>query len=434
MQLGGRPRLRYIKRGKRTRWGRVAALLAAIGALLYFQQRVLPTIPPPFVLTPTVTRGPESFVEEAQSHFAAGRLKDAIAAYRQAIRIEPRNVEYYVALARIQIYAEAPADALEAANTALLINPDSSPAHAVRALALDWMGDYEQAADDAANALRLDPNSALAHAVYAEILTDQQEWSQASDEAELAVSLDPGLVDAHRAYGYVLESIGDYQGALKEYQAALAIQPNLAPLYMAVGRVQGYGLSDPNAAIESLQKAAAVDAENPEVYRQIARMYSGLGEYGKASQYAVQALQLDPLDPALHGLVGVMRYHNQEFAKAEPSLRLAVEGGVTQEGDVPGGLVVDPLPVSAREAVEAYYTFGMDLLKQERCDQATPIFQVVLTTWPDDELAVFNANEGLRMCREAAAATKQVTGTPATPTPEGTEPAPEQTPTPQLDA
>lgn len=187
-------------------------------------------------------------------------------------------------------------------------------------------------------------------------------------------------------------------------------------MYEAVGRVYGYGLSDPNTAIENLQKAAAVAPENPDIYRQIARMYAGLGEYGKASQYAVQALQLDPQSAAMHGLVGVMRYHNQEYDLANVALRLAVEGGVTEEGDVPGGLVVDPLPTNSREAPEAYYTYGLNLLRQSRCAQAAPLFRLILATWPDDEVAAFNADEGLRQCQEAGAAT----GTPASPTPEGT--------------
>jgi hypothetical protein len=159
-------------------------------------------------------------------------------------------------------------------------------------------------------------------------------------------------------------------------------------------------------------------------------MYAGLGEYGKASQYAVQALQLEPTNAAMHGLVGVMRYHNQEYDNANLSLRLAVEGGVTEEGDVPGGLVVEPLSTASREAVEAYYTYGMNLLRQSRCEQAVPVFRFILVTWPDDEVAVFNADEGLRQCDEADAATEAATGTPATPTPEGTPPLPEATPTP----
>jgi tetratricopeptide (TPR) repeat protein len=440
MYLNGRSNLHYRKRGRRTHWGRAAVLAAAIGGLLYFNQYVVPTIPPPFLPTPTATRSPISYAEEAEAQFAAGRLPDAIAAYQEAIRADPRNVDYHVALARLQVYNREPEAALETANTAILINPDSSSAHAVRALALDWTGDYEEAANAAVNALRLDPNNGLAHAYYAEVLTDQQKWAQAADEARLALALMPGSLDAHRAYGYVLESTGDYRGAVQQYEAALAVNPNLIFLYMAIGRMYGFGLGDPNRAIEAFQKAAAVDPENPAPYSQIARMYAGLGEYGKASQYAAQALEFDPANPALHGLLGIMYYHNRNYEGAHPELELAVEGGVTEEGDVPGGIIVEPLVKDSGDAVEIYYTYGLNLFYGAHCDRAVPIFQDVLRTWPEHPIAVANANEGIRLCQEASAAAQATAlGTPSAtdlavlgtvmPT-ETEEPEPSETPAP----
>jgi tetratricopeptide (TPR) repeat protein len=403
MHLRGGGGLHYRKSGKRTHWGRVAILLVAIGALLYFNQFVVHTIPPPFLPTPTATRSPVSYAEEAEAQFASGHLEEAIHAYQQAVQTDPRNLDYYVALARLQVFHQDLDAALETANTAILVNPDSSKAHAVRALALDWKGDYEEAANSIVNALRLDPNNALAHAYYAEILTDQQKWAQAADEAKLALALYPNSLDAHRAYGYVLESTGDYRGAVQQYEAALAVNPNLVFLYMAVGKVYGFGLGDPNAAIENFQKATALDPKNSAPYSQIARMYAGLGEYGKASQYSAQALELEPANPVLHGLLGIMYYHNRNYEGAQPELALAVEGGVTEQGDVPAGIVVTPISKESSDAVEIYYTYGLNLFYGANCDRARQIFQDVLKTWPDHEVAVFNSTEGLRLCQEAAA-------------------------------
>ena len=419
MYLNGRGGLHYRKSGKRTRWGRVAILLVLIGSLLYVNRFVVPTIQPPFVPTPTATRSPVSYAEEAEAQFASGHLGEAVLAYQQAIQYDPRNLDYYVALARLQIFRQDLDTALQTANTAILINPDSSKAHAIRALALDWKGEYEEAANSAVNALRLDPNNALAHAYYAEILTDEQKWAQAADEARLALALLPNSLDTHRAYGYVLEATGDYRGAVQHYEAALAINPNLIFLYMSIGKIYGFGLADPNAAIENFQKAAALDRADPAPNSQIARMYAGLGEYGKASQYAAQALELAPDNPTLHGMLGIMYYHNRNYEGAEPELELAVIGGVTSEGDVPGGIVVAPISKDSRDAVEIYYTYGLDLFYGDHCDRATLIFQEVLDTWPEHEVATFNANEGLRLCQEAAAS-EAATAVSPTSTPGGT--------------
>ena len=412
MYVNDRKELFNPRRGRRTRWGRIGVLLVMIGGLLYFKQFVVPTIPPPFLPAPTATRSPVSFAEEAEAQFASGRLPEAIRAYQAAVGGDPTNLDYYVALARLQVYNQDPAAALETANAALQVDPDSSLAHAVRALALDWLGQYEEAGSAAVNALRLDPNNGLAHAFYAEVLTDQQKWAQASDEARLALALAPGSLDAHRVYGYVLEANGDYRGAVVQYQAALAINPNLTFLYMSLGKVYGFGLGDPTRAIQNFQKASAVDPNDPSPYGQIARMYAGLGEYRDASRYAAKALELDPSNPELHGLLGIMYYHSRNYEGADPELQLAVEGGTTVEGDVPGGIEVQPLPKTSSEAAQIYYTYGLNLFYSAHCDRAAQVFQDVLRIWPDQEVAVLNATEGLRLCQDAGVAAAQTQAAP----------------------
>jgi hypothetical protein len=69
----------------------------------------------------------------------------------------------------------------------------------------------------------------------------------------------------------------------------------------------------------------------------------------------------------------------------------------------------------------------MNQMRLERCAQAVPVFNVILNTWPNNEVAVFNANEGLRLCAEAEAASEELAGTPEA---DETEPAPEETPAP----
>ncbi len=59
--------------------------------------------------------------------------------------------------------------------------------------------------------------------------------------------------------------------------------------------------------------------------------------------------------------------------------------------------------------LEFYYTYGLALAKIGVCNDAVEIFSVILQAAPDDEIAVFNAEEGLVLCGELE----------RTPTPEG---------------
>ncbi len=404
---GSGPHLR--KRGRRANPWRVTLLLVLIGSIWYFYKYVVPTVPPPFLPTPTVTRSPVSFADEAEAMFAAGKLNDAVDTYRLAIQLDPTNLDYYVAMARIQVFAGRHEDALTLADNAVLLNPNSAKAHAVRGWALAFYPDrQDEALAAVVQALQLDPNNAQAHAYYAEILADQGKWEDAAFEARKAIELAPSSVEAHRALAYVLELTGNYAEAIGEYKAALAINSNLAMLYKAVGKNYALGLNDVDMATENYLKAITLDPEDPQVRSLMAQAYASVGEYGKASQYVEQAVELAPAEPKYRGQLGLMYYHNGEFAKAIQELILATQGGTASDGQTE----VKPLELDYGRVAEYYYTLGLGLAKTNRCDQAEPVFQAVLAAVPNDEIAVFNSNEGLRLCREAVVATEAA----ATPT------------------
>jgi tetratricopeptide (TPR) repeat protein len=398
------------KRRKRSRPFRVIALLALIGAAVYLQQVIVPRIPPPFVPTPTPTRNPASFALEAETHFAAGQLDQAIQSYQQAIAADPEQSAFYVAMARVQVFAGRPEDAQVSARDALLIDPGSSLAHAVLGWSLDFLSQLTDAQVEVERALEIDPNNALAHAYYAEILADLDLYDQAGLEARRALDLGPDLLESQRAMGYVLERITQYEDAAAYYQAALAINPNLPLLHVSLGnmyRAEG----DIDAAVESYLRANSLSPTDPDPLTLLAATYARVGEYGRASQWAAEAVRQDPSDPRLHGNLGRMYYHNNEEELAIPELALAVQGGVTEEGVAVSGLPLDP---GSPSIVEYYYTYGLALAKQGRCEEAIPLFETLLRGVPDDEIAQANSIEGLVVCGVIEpTATPRPTTTPA---------------------
>jgi len=395
-------------RRRRSRPWRVVFLLGTIAALVYLWQFVVPTVPPLLVPTPTPTRGPASFVLEAESLFAAGKLDQAAEAYQEAITVDPQNVAHYIALARVNIFGGRYAEAETNARSALLIDPNSALAHAVLGWALDFNGDLFEARREVERAIEIDSNLALAYAYYAEILADLDLYDEGALQARRALELEPGLLEGHRALGYVYEKVGRYADAQAEYQAALAANPNLPLLHIALGnmyRDQG----DIDLAIDSYTRASSLLVNDTTPLLLLAQTYASVGEYGKASQYAADALRLDPSSPRLHGNLGRMYYHNNELESAIPELALAVLGGATQDGVEVRGLPLDPADV---RVVEFYYTYGLALAKSARCDEAIQIFNALIRGVPDDETAQANALEGLTICGQAQTATPESTVTP----------------------
>ena len=189
------------KRRKRSSPWRIVGLLVLVAGAIYVNQVIVPVTPPLFIPTPTPTRSPESFINEAEALFADGKLSQAIDAYQQAVLSEPDNPSNYVNLARIQILAGRYEDALENAEMALLQNPDNPLAHSMRAWALDFQADYLGAEAAIKRALELDSNSAIAHAIYSEILVDTGDYEKAVEESRIAVNLGPEILEVHRARG-----------------------------------------------------------------------------------------------------------------------------------------------------------------------------------------------------------------------------------------
>ena len=382
---------------------RVAFLLVLIVAVIYVERVVVPQTPPLFVVTPIPTRSPATIILEADSLFQAGKLLQAEQAYQQAISIDPQEADYYTELARIQVFAGRYAEAVTNASNAILLNPNSALANAVLGWALDFQSQSEPESADILEALQkvekaveLDPNSALVRAYYAEVLIDENvtAFQQAGEQAQLAIQMNPNLLEAQRAVGYVWERTGNYDLAFEAYQSALRINPNLALIHIALGNMY-FNNGDSQSAIDSYIRASTLAPEDVIPLRLIAQAYARDGEFGKASQYAQSAVDLEPSDARLHGDLGRMHYKNADYDSSIESLALAIHGGAYLDGIQLAGLPLDP---GDDRVVEFYYMYGLALAKLGRCDLAADLSEALITGVPDNENATINAQEILILC------------------------------------
>jgi tetratricopeptide (TPR) repeat protein len=416
---------------------RVLLLLLVIAGLVYADRYWVPSIPTLFLPTPTATRPPESYITDAQNLESEGRLTMAIAAYKQAELVDPKNPSNYLALAKLYIYTGSNDEAIKQSEYALLLNPNSDQAMALRGWAMGLAGDYINAEGALKDAIVANPNSAVAYAYLSEIYVlmvqagqGQLETSQnAIDDSKKAMELAPGTLETHRARGLVLEYTGNYNDAITEFEAAIAINPNIAYLHLALGRNYS-AIQEYSKAITEFTKANALNPKDPQPETLISKTYLINGEYAKAVQYAEAALQDDPSDPYLYGNLGLVYWKNAQYQDAVDVLKMATQGGTTSTG-----VVVKGLPIDYSYAGQYYYTYGLALAKLGQCNLALQIAQAVASGMHNDDIAVYNAQEVINICQALAkgGATDVPTATPgafviqATSTPE-----PQLTPTPTL--
>jgi len=350
-------------------------------------------IKPPFQSTPTPTRFAVSYALEGDAQFTAGKLEDAITAYREAVKGDPFNAQLLAQLARIQVYSSAMlvkddtirarlAEGLESAKQAVDLAPDDSFTHAIYAFALDWNANptlidddreiqklLSKANEEATRAQQLDPNNTLTLAFFAEILVDQQKWSQAEQYIQQALNRDPSLMDVHRVHAYVLESLGEYALAIEAYDKAITITPNLTFLYLRAGaNYRRLAFDSPNETVQTelyeksleyFDKTATInkqlDVQDPVPYLSIAKTYSQMGQFFVAIRNVQKTIEFQPDNPVLYGELGVLYHKNRNYETGILALGCAVRGCTAEEscpargdcgtGDTPAQ--VTGLPLSA---------------------------------------------------------------------------------------
>jgi len=423
------------KRRRRSNPWLIAILLIAIGAVIYINLNVIPTIPPPFVPTPTPTRNPQSFSDEAETFMAEGRIGLAKESFIAAIKADPQKISNYLTLARLQIYSGEYEAARVNAENALLLDSDLPQAFGLLAWAKGLISEYLEADADIATGLEIDNDNAFLHAVYAynlalrvaENLGELGTVDLAIEESRLALELNPDLLEARWARGYVLEITSNYEEAIQQLEAAVELNDTIAELHLSLGR-NYLAIEEYDSALFEFSKAYSLNPTDPEPNWYISRVYARVGEFSKAVQYAEQAASDDPTNPYMHGNLGSMYYRDLQYNQALTSLELAVRGGVTEEG-----VVVEGLPLDYSLSIMEYYSrYGLTLARLNRCNEGVQVAQAMLQTVPDDETAVFNAEEIIRICQEFQ-------DNPPTPVPTSdedgqvTEIAPNPTPTPSGD-
>jgi tetratricopeptide (TPR) repeat protein len=438
MYLSGN-HLQLRRNGRQSDPRRIILLLSLIlGGVLILGLNVRGEVRPLFEPTPAPTREAVSYAEEGEALFAAGKLPDAITAYQQATRGNAINVDYWVALARIQIYDRQYESALATAQNARLLAPNNVKAQAIYAWAAFWnygltgckCTTQQDAMQAARTAIALDRNYAPAHAYYSEILCDSGDFTDAASQAQQALALDPNSLDARRAMGNANDAVGNYAQAAERYKSALALNPNLITLYLRLGRsyqalAQSGQLTSFQPAIDAFSKANAIDQQNIEPYLDLSDVYYVDDQLGVAEQYLDQALVLAPDDPSIHGKLGLLLFRRKNYEGAEPELSLAVNGGryvVSKDKTV----TVKGLPLD-KNSLEFYYTYGNLMAFNLECtpDKAPAILKQVLDMFPDDPTVKGSYDESMKIC------TNYLSGTLTPATPSASPPTLSATPKPK---
>ncbi len=390
---GSKWNMRRRKRKRRVNPAFVILLLILIGAIIVFNQFIIPQLPDRILPTPTPTQNPENILADAELNFENGNMVRAVELYAQAVQLEPTNHETYLKMARAQIFASQFEAAQTSATNALLLSPNNPEGLTILGSALKYLEDLDKAQEILEIALSLNPDNGLTQAFYAELMMRLENFDLASVFSLSALDLIPNSFEAHRARGYVFEHTQNYAEALAEYLLANEIIGSVSELHIRLGNTY-WALEMLDEAIEEFNQANGLNPSDPTPETFITRIYLNQGEYSKAILSAKSAILDEPGNPFRYGNLGLAYYRNGDLLKSIEAFTLFVHGGVTENGVSVIGVPLD------YDVAEYFYLYGFALANSRRCAEAVPIFETLITAVPDDEVAYYNAIFGIDLCEE----------------------------------
>src|SRR5579864_1954139 len=220
----------------------------------------------------------------------------AVALLRQAILLDPNNVNLYLDFANISSAHQSFQVGIDVVNDGIAILPKAAPLHFARGVLYTQLGQYDNAEADFETAYELDPSRSLTTA----------------------------------AQGLAAVQANDPDRALATIQARLARKPNDPLLLYLQADVLTEKGADPGTpefqlAMRSAKKAVSLQPSLGEARSVLAKLYLQAGQYPEAVSECKKALSLNPKDQAsVYHLIQALRKTGNTSEIPELLKRLAL--------------------------------------------------------------------------------------------------------------
>ncbi len=297
------------------------------------------------VLTVACAADKSEYLRRGDAAFEAGKYREAIVEYRNAIGQDAQFGQARLRLADAYVELGNPRDAAAQYVRAADLLPDDMQAQIKGARALIFLGRYEDAKTSADRLLKRNPDSVDALIVLGNAYAGLKDLDGAIAEVEEAAKISPDRADAllslgalQIAKGNALQAEAAFKRALTQHPQSIEVHGALANLYWAMGRVQD--------AEELLKTALAIDAKDLTVLRGLAAMYLATNRIAEAEAYLKTITTISPAP--VHKLLladyyeGIRRFPDarryiDEAAKAEnvppAEIKLRLARVASAEGD-----------------------------------------------------------------------------------------------------
>jgi tetratricopeptide (TPR) repeat protein len=231
-----------------------------------------PVNPAAIVIAETLTA--EQWNARGDDRFSTD-IKGAIEAYTQAIKLAPKEVNYYYSRARSYAANNDKVRALADYNQIIQLQPDSADAYGSRAIFYCYRdGDYQKAIADWDQAVKLMPTS-ISLSQRADCLVKSGDhknaiigYTNAIEQSKQSLGFDPKVITWADAETYIsrgksYQAIGNSKAAIADFEQAMTVKSDefvdtnqlIATAYYQRALVK-LSLGQKQAALQDFQQAA----------------------------------------------------------------------------------------------------------------------------------------------------------------------------------
>lgn len=179
----------------------------------------------------------------SRAHEGMKDTSEAVSLLRQAILLEPQNLNLYLDFANLSYAHDSFRVGIDVITDGLALQPNAAPLYFSRGVLYVQLAQYDKAEADFEKAYELDPNQSLSSAAQGLAAAQENNFDRALAKVQAALARKPD--DAFMLYlqADILAAKtsnpadNDFQLAVRSARRAISLQPTLGPAWSVLGKL-----------------------------------------------------------------------------------------------------------------------------------------------------------------------------------------------------
>jgi tetratricopeptide (TPR) repeat protein len=214
-------------------------------------------------------------------------------------------------------------DAIAAFRQAIALNPNIAETHRNLGIALRDKGRFDEAIAAFRRAIALEPNFAEAHNNLGIAFCKNEQFQEAIGSCQKAIELRPNIAEAHNTLGVAMRAGGRLDEAIAACRQAIALSPNFAEAHNNLG-VAFRDKGQLEEAIAACRQAIALRPNYAEAYTNLGNALRDQGQFDEAVAACRQAIALNPSIAEAHSSLGMALFSKGQIDDAIAACRKAI--------------------------------------------------------------------------------------------------------------